>query len=44
MIAVCDFGNSVIDIFNDSGTVLATLTGNGLTNPQGMATDRLGNL
>src|SRR5580704_1710320 len=37
-IAVSDFKNSDINVYDDSGTVQATLT-SGLANPQGMATD-----
>ena len=42
-IAVSDFINSDINVYDDSGTLQATLT-SGLANPQGMATDRMGNL
>ena len=44
MVAISDFGASFIDIFQEDGTILATLTGNGLSAPEGMDTDRLGNL
>jgi len=44
MVAISDFGASFIDVFKEDGTVLATLSGNGLANPEGMDTDRLGNL
>jgi hypothetical protein len=43
MIAVSDFINSDINVYDDSGTLQATLT-SGLANPQGLATDRMGNL
>lgn len=43
MVAISDFGNNDINIYDEAGTIQATLTGDPL-NPQGMATDRLGNL
>jgi hypothetical protein len=42
-IAVSDFINSDINVYDDSGTLQATLT-DSVSHPQGMATDRMGNL
>lgn len=42
-IAISDFGNNDVNVYDDSGNLMATLT-SGLSNPQGMASDRKGNL
>lgn len=42
VVAVSDFAGSFIDIFKEDGTVLATLTG--VSFPEGITTDRMGNL
>lgn len=44
MIVISDSVNNLIDIFKEDGTMLATLTGNGLNGPEGMTSDRLGNI
>jgi hypothetical protein len=45
LVAVSDFGASFIDVFDDTNdSLVATLSGNGLSAPEGMDTDRLGNL
>ena len=41
-VAVSDAGTNTVDIFNESGTLEATLTG--FSEPQGMTSDRLGNI
>lgn len=41
-IAISDAANNVVDIFNDAGVMLGQLTG--FIEPQGMASDRQGNL
>jgi len=45
LVAISDFGASFIDVFDDTNnSLVATLSGNGLSAPEGMDTDRLGNL
>jgi len=41
-VAVSDAGTNTVDIYNESGTLEATLTG--FSEPQGMTSDRLGNI
>src|ERR1700722_6777490 len=41
-VAISDDGNNTVDIFDESGTMQAQLTG--FSEPQGLASDRQGNL